>query len=249
MTRLSHLRLGRRARLGQARGMAGASGSRLLVVCGLGREAAVLTGPGIEAVYGGGVRAVLEGRLATVEGRGVAAVVSFGLAGALAPGLTAGDLLCPAATISPHGTRYPAAPALLQTWQAGLSDLIRPGALLAGVDRPLLSPADKSRVRAGTGADAVDMESDVAAAFAASRGLPFGMIRVVSDGADVALPPIAGRAMRPDGSVDVLGVLAGLARAPGQIPALIRTARDAGAAFRTLGRVRGLLGPRLGLDL
>ena len=96
------------------------------------------------------------------------------------------------------------------------------------------------------------MESHVAAAFAARHGLPFGAIRIVSDGADHVLPPAAGTAMRPDGSIDVFGVVRSLARDPGQIPALIATARDAAVAFRALGRVRGLLGLSgglLGLDL
>ncbi|WP_375460213.1 phosphorylase [uncultured Enterovirga sp.] len=120
---------------------------------------------------------------------------------------------------------------------------------LLGVDAPVLGTADKARLRADTGAAAVDMESHIAARYAAAHDLPFAALRAVSDGADHSLPPVAGAAMRPDGSVDVLGVIRGLARDPGQLAALLATARDAGRAFRALRRVRGFLGPGFGLQL
>ena len=58
--------------------------------------------------------------------------------------------------------------------------------------------------------------------------------------------------MRPDGGMDVMAVLAALARRPYELPALIRTALEAETAFRALFRGRQLLGPTLmgpGADL
>jgi nucleoside phosphorylase len=60
--------------------------------------------------------------------------------------------------------------------------------------------AGKRALRAETGALAVDMESHVAARVAARRGLPFAVVRVISDSADEALPPAAQIGMKPDGA-------------------------------------------------
>ena len=225
----------------------------VLAVSGLTKEARIASRPGILAIAGGGSRRALEGHLSEVDPGQLRAVVSFGIAGALDPSLKVGDLIL-AHSVLDGSDRLPVAVDLREGWARHLRET---GAAfhempIAGVDIPLLIPADKAALRASSGADAVDMESHVAAAFAARHGLPFGAIRVVSDRADHVLPPAAGTAMRPDGSVDVLGVLGSLARDPGQIPALIATARDAAVAFRALGRVRGLLGLSgrlLGLDL
>jgi hopanoid-associated phosphorylase len=223
---------------------------KVLAVTGLTKEARIVAGPRFEVIAGGGNRSGLERQLAFVSSREIAAVVSFGIAGALDPDLRVGDILL-ATSVTHEGETRPAAASLVQGWARRLESAGLPYRLVtvAGVDAPLLSPADKVALRASTGAGAVDMESHLAAAFAARRGLPFAALRVVSDRTEDVLPPVAGSAMRPDGSVDVFGVLAGLARDPGQVPALVRTARDAAVAFRTLRRVRGLLGDLLGLDL
>jgi hypothetical protein len=144
--------------------------------------------------------------------------------------------------------RWPSHPLIVRLWM----QLPRDGdrvklADVAGSPGPLLNPAAKSALRAATGAAAVDMESHVAAEFAATRGLPFAAIRVVCDPAGRALPPLAAEALRPDGTIDLRAILGSLARHPGQVAALPRLARDAAAAFAALGRVRAALGPGLGL--
>jgi hypothetical protein len=85
------------------------------------------------------------------------------------------------------------------------------------------------------------MESHIAARVAARHGLPFAALRVISDAADTTLPPAALAGMRPDGGIAIGAVLASLVQNPAQLPALIRTARDAEKAFRTLGRVHDAL--------
>ncbi|HEV7874836.1 MAG TPA: phosphorylase, partial [Enterovirga sp.] len=101
--------------------------------------------------------------------------------------------------------------------------------------------------RARTGAAAVDMESHVAAAFAHEHGLPFSALRIISDGANRVLPPVAGQAMRADGGIDLPAVLASLARQPRQLPALLGTAIDAATAFIALRSVSRRLGYGFGL--
>ena len=114
---------------------------------------------------------------------------------------------------------------------------------LAGVDGPVVGAGDKAALHRKTGAVAADMESHVAARLAALHGLPFAAIRVVADPAGRTLPPAALVGMRPDGATDIASVLRALGRAPGQLPALIRTGLDARAAFAALKACRrGLSG-------
>lgn len=215
----------------------------MLAVCGLTKEAGIAAGPGILAIAGGGSRAALEGRLAAVDPAQVAAVVSFGIAGALDPSLRVGDVVLATAVVGEADT-FPCAALVRESWVQRLrsNGVATVETRIAGSDVPLLNVADKAALHSRTGAAAVDMESHVAASYAASHDLPFGAIRIISDDARHSLPAAAAVAMRPDGSVDVIAVLRSLMRQPAQIPALVATARDAGVAFRQLRRVRGLLG-------
>ena len=119
---------------------------------------------------------------------------------------------------------------------------------IAGSDVMLVDAAAKAALHTATGALAVDMESHVAAAFAAAHGIPFAALRVISDDANRALPSAAQAGMKKDGGMDVLAVLKALARDPRQLPALIRTGREAEVAFRQLALLNrhDLLG-RLGV--
>jgi hypothetical protein len=113
---------------------------------------------------------------------------------------------------------------------------------------------DKSETKAGlheaTGALAVDMESQIAARFAAKRNLPLAALRVISDDAGHVLPPAALVAMKPDGRIALGPVLWSLVKRPIQVPALVRTARMSNRAFAELLRCRDLCGVGLaGTDL
>ena len=111
----------------------------------------------------------------------------------------------------------------------------------------------KAALHNATGALAVDMESHIAARFASAHGLPFVVLRVISDGADRDLPKAALAAMRTDGGMDVAAVLRALVHDPHQLRALIRTGQEAEVAFQALALLgrHNLLGrPRVGeLDL
>src|SRR5262249_24186564 len=117
---------------------------------------------------------------------------------------------------------------------------------LAGVDAPVLSPAAKQALAAG-GALAVDMESHIAARLAAAHDLPFAALRVICDPTERAIPSAAIAGMREDGGTDLGAILRALLAAPSQLPAMIRLARDARAAFAALERCRDMLGAGLQL--
>jgi adenosylhomocysteine nucleosidase len=224
------------------------AGPSVLVVAGLQREAKLIAAPGRQVVLSGGNRAALEQRLAAVDPSTLSAVVSFGLAGGLAPDLRPGDVVMPRMVVSADG-RAGADDRLRAGWSEALAQAnisVHLVEAMAGVDAPVLRPADKAALHGRAGAAAVDMESHIAAAFAAAHALPFGVLRVISDGAERALPPLAGKAMRPDGGIDLAAVILGLLRQPGQLPALIRTGREAGIAFRRLAELVAALGAQLG---
>jgi len=226
----------------------------ILVACGLKREAAIIARAGVRVIAGGGDLARLEAELAAATA-GATAVLSCGIAGALAPGLKAGDVAIgdlhpdtPSATFPGQGQDLAAQGPLLDPCLHRGSNLLEwlqqhlPYAhrgTIIGTDRIIGSVAEKTGLYGRTGAIAVDMESHIAARIAAGHGLPFAILRTISDTADHALPPAALVGMRPDGGIALGAVFASLARNPGQLPALIRTGRDTEAAFRALGRAIG----------
>jgi hopanoid-associated phosphorylase len=212
----------------------------LLAVCGLQREAALITGPEVSPVAGAGRRARLEALLARAGP--AEAVVSFGLAGALDPALAPGDWVV-ATEVAADREILPTDPAWTQALIARLQPRGR-GRIL-GADAMLLRATDKAAARAGSGALAVDMESHLAAREAIRRGVPFAAIRVISDDAHRDLPAAVRVGLDPEGRMALGAVLWALAGDPRQLPGLIRTGRDANRAFRALADGRHLLGPRI----
>ncbi|BAU92359.1 hopanoid-associated phosphorylase [Methylorubrum populi] len=222
-------------------------GGTVLAVVGLAREARIAAGPGVETIQAGGnparLRLALDGRPA----HGLRAIVSFGIAGGLDPALKPGDLVV--ATHLDAQARFPADPEIARRLSVALNGV--PGRVvaggLAGSDVAVMTVADKAKLHARTGALAVDMESHVAAAYAARHALPFAALRVVCDPAQRALPAFAAAALTPEGEPDIRAVLGALLRGRARIGELIRLGRDSSVAFAALARCRGRLGPGLGV--
>ena len=76
-----------------------------------------------------------------------------------------------------------------------------------GSDIIIEKPETKSGLHETTGALVVDMESQIAARFAAKRNLPLAGLRVISDDSNHVLPPAALVAMKPDGGIALGGSL------------------------------------------
>jgi hopanoid-associated phosphorylase len=224
-----------------------AEAAPILAVTGLAREARIAAGPGIATIGAGGsparLRAVLRDDAPPCRG-----VVSFGIAAGLDPALRPGTIVVATGIVAADGRR-PADPDIARFWASRLRQKGETvvAAEIAGVDIPLLGAEAKHAVRAATQAAAADMESHVAAEFAAERGVPFGAIRVVCDPAERELPPLVAEALNPAGAIDVAAILRSLARQPAQIAALPRLTRDAALAFASLSRVGAALGPGFGL--
>jgi adenosylhomocysteine nucleosidase len=214
----------------------------ILAVTGLAFEARIAAGPGVEVVCSGCDPGRLHRLLHELTPDRYRAVISFGLSGALDPALRPGDIIVGTEIKSDAGA-WPMAAML----SGAVSDRLRRDgnttarAALAGVDAPVIAATNKTDLWKRTGAAAVDMESHVAARFGAAVGLPVCALRVISDPAARNLPPVATRAVKPDGRVDLAAIVAGVTGNPKQIPLLIQAGRDARIAFSALRRVRRLL--------
>jgi adenosylhomocysteine nucleosidase len=213
----------------------------ILAVTGLMREAELAGTDGVVAVAGGGDAAGLMAKLEALHGD-ITGVISIGLAGALSPLLKVGDMVI--ADQIYFGAEQWRCDNL---WRVALAAKL-PGAhqgALTGSDTILENALTKAALYDATGALAVDMESQVAARFAASRGLKLAGLRIISDDAAHVLPPAALVAMKPDGGIALSRVLWSVVKNPLQIPALIRTGRASSKAFAQLLRCRDLCGAGL----
>ncbi len=214
-----------------------------LVITGLAQESRIAAGPGVShVVCSGSDPGRLRKRLSRLDPTGLRAVVSFGIAGGLDPSLQPGDVVVATAIIAESGAwKVPGGVV------SAMADRVRASGIgvaqgpLVGVEEPVLLPTEKATMRRETDAIAVDMESHIGAAYAAANELPFAAIRVISDPAIRALPPLAKQALKADGRIDFGAVATGLARAPSELSKLLRAGGDVGRAFAGLRRCRRFL--------
>jgi len=218
----------------------------IIAVTGLAKEAKIVGVADVVAVAGGGDSDGLAQKLDALHGD-LKGVISIGLAGALSPHLKVGDVVIADQILTG-----------LENWDCHEAWRVRllsrlPHAhqgQMFGSDVIIENAETKSGLYDATGALAVDMESQVAARFAAKRNLPLAALRVISDDASHVLPPAALVAMKPDGGIALGRVLGSLLKKPTQVPALVRTARASNKAFAELLRCRDLCGVGLaGADL
>lgn len=217
-------------------------GLPVLIVTGLKQEARIAAGPGLTVVCSSSNPVQLREMMTTFDPASVRGIVSFGVAGGLDPNLRSGDIMI-ATEVVAAGDRWSTVAALSDKLIAlpsrGPHRIV--SGVLAGVEEVVLGQVGKAALRATNGADAVDMESHIAARYAARHNLPFAAVRVISDPAHRALPELAAAALKPDGNIDVWKVMRGIARKPSDIRALVSSGRDFKRALRSLRGVRGLL--------
>lgn len=190
--------------------------SHIVIATGVQREAATLGTFRQVVIPGGGDAVGLQSKLEAAADDALA-IISFGLGGALDPTLRIGEwvigerlvgsveAVCAADWIGALQMRHP---------EARTGTIYSDGRLIS-------TSSEKSAINEKYGALLVDMESSVAANVATANGLPFAILRCVSDEAAHALPPALDVAMRPDGSVDGAAMFGSIFRRPQQLPALI----------------------------
>jgi len=213
----------------------------IIVATGFTREVRTVERLGIVAIAGGGVAERLEQALHQAAAQGAAGIVSYGLTGGLAEGLRIGDWVV--------GSRL--AGAIDQECHAGWRDALAsrlPGARIGAFfadGRMIDTIAEKRALGVEHDALAVDMESHVAARVALAHGLPFAIVRIISDEVDHLLPHAITVSMRPDGGFDRTRMRASLAAEPGQMADVVQTMAQFAIGFRGLRSGARLMGERL----
>lgn len=220
---------------------------RIGVIAGVRTEAEALTPlmHGAEAPYLrlSGARPERARRgVAALLALGVDGILSFGTAGALSPSLAAGDLIVADRIIGADGIGI----ATDVSWTRSIADTMGVATVRLYGSEQLAGAATKARLFNETGAVAVDMESQIAATLAAPAGVPVAVLRAIVDPADFEFPEYVSDAVRPDGSVSLLPIIAGLCLQPwtfGRLTALNSYNR---AAMQALGGAVRALGPGFG---
>jgi adenosylhomocysteine nucleosidase len=214
----------------------------VLIVTGLIQEARIASGPGMTVICSSSDPQQLRALLTVFDPATIRGVISFGVAGGLDPTLKSGDVVVATEVLAGDAR-----------WLAGLSlndDLIASMGLgrrrivrgrLAGAEQVVAARHLKAALHLETGAAAVDMESHIAAEYAANAGLPFAALRVVSDPAHRALPPLAMAAIKPNGDIDLRKVLRSVARNPRTLRDLVTTGIDFNRALKSLRGCRSFL--------
>ena len=214
----------------------------ILIVTGLLQEARIAAGPGMAVICSSSDPRQLRALLTVFDPTTIRGVISFGVAGGLDPSLKSGDVVG-ATEVMAGDARWLAGLSLNETRLSGLAlgrrRVVRGG--LAGVEEVVMARARKAALRSVTGAAAVDMESHIAADYAAKAGLPFAALRVISDPADRSLPALAKAAIKPNGDVDLRKILRGVVRNPRLLRALVSTGIDFNRALKSLRGCRGFL--------
>lgn len=196
------------------------------LVCAVPAEERMLrrfAGADVRIVVTGMGAGAAERRAGEAIHHGATAAISVGFCGALDLSLERGDVVVPE-DVRDHATG--------DTWICdavlgrGAGD--RHGTLVT--THAVVSDPD---ARARLDALAVDMESAGIARACARAGIPFAVIRAVTDRADERLPDLTG-VVDAAGSVRPTKALVHLATRPSDLPAWVRLARGARAARKGL---------------
>lgn len=169
------------------------------------------------------VRVLITGMGAAHAGRAIRAalldsrparVFTCGFAGALNPQLKIADVVCALET---------------QVYDA------RPIKFHCAA-RVAVTVAEKSALRAQTGADAVEMESAVISRHCRESGVECATLRVISDAADEDLPLDFNQLLNRDEQLSSTRLAWAVVKAPHKIPALIRLGQNSGRAADALAQ-------------
>ena len=219
----------------------------LLVACGLEQEAAIIRQacPKALVVVGAGDAALLTSRLDAALGQDaikIDRVISAGICGGLNPTLQAGDVV-----VGVNADLWGAVVTCDLPWSDRLfNGLNAAWGRFAWSASAVARLSDKAALRASTGADCVDEETGIAGSIAASKGLPFAVLRIVCDPASFELPPAGSVKLTAIGALDMGAILRSIAGDIWQLPSLVELAAYSATAMGSLKAALARVGPDFG---
>jgi adenosylhomocysteine nucleosidase len=192
--------------------------------------------PTVLAVTGDGERKALRGIETALATFRPSHLLVIGVAGALTPELDVGDVIAARQVLQPDGQpREPSHELLARAVESGI-----PAGTVLTTTRLATTPEEKARlaVQPGVAAPAVvDLESAFYAQAADAAGVPWLVLRAVSDTATESLPPYLERCRDEGGAVQRGRVaLQGLLR-PWSLPVLLRLGRRVRLCSETLAEI------------
>ena len=155
-----------------------------------------------------------------------------GTAGGLDPQLRPGTAFLAERVVDAAGRSW--TPTL--RYLASTREEVRAETLLS-VESAAVSPQEKARHHAASGAAAVDLESAAFAEHCEARGWPWSVVRGISDGATESLPREVATWVDHRGRLRTLALFASLARSPGTIAMLPRLRRQSNAALHAAAAI------------
>jgi len=193
--------------------------------------------PVVLATTGDGARNAREGIAALLGALPVREVLVLGISGGLTADLREGDVVVATRVVdeADGGSAVQAPGSIVEA--AARASGAKPAALVTA--RHIAdSVAEKRRLAALAGAPTavVDLESAGYVAAALGAGLPWTILRAVSDTADQALPALLNRARDEGGAVRRGSVVRGLFGDPGALPALMSLRRRLKLCAEALAR-------------
>ena len=165
-------------------------------------------------------------------------VLTCGFAGGLNPDLKPGEVVFETANAPlapPGGERVSG-----RTGEGLFSKLSAAGAKPAKffcADRIATTVDEKRKLRAETGADAVEMESGAIHAVCRECGIPCATVRVISDTANEDLPLDFNALAKPDMNLDYGKLALAILKSPGKIGALLKLQKQTRFAAEQLTNV------------
>jgi adenosylhomocysteine nucleosidase len=177
-------------------------------------------------------RAGIAALLAAADGR---VLVVLGVSGALSPALATADLVVASRVTDEDGHVHEADATQVAATARATGG--RPAAILSA--RKIVDTAEEKRRLAaglGDGLAVVDLESASYVAAAEAAGIPWIVLRAVSDTADETLPPLLNRSLDVGGAVSRGRVLRGLISDPGALPTLLALRKRVGRCAEVLAR-------------
>jgi adenosylhomocysteine nucleosidase len=167
-------------------------------------------------------------------------VLTCGFAGGLNPALKLGDVVFEISRSRGAETQIKNEKQSETPHVVSYEKLVAAGAKPAKffcADHIATTVAEKRKLRAATGADAVEMESAAIHAVCAERGVACATVRVISDPANEDLPLDFNMLAQPDKSLDYSKLFLAIAKSPGKIGALMKLQRQARFAAERLAEV------------